>query len=270
MSTEAGFSLCIEIIEDEGSCSLFSKKQVEDWWVEVGGEREFLSASASDYFVNTFTTQPSGNILFRKFSTDGINLIPSLFRLQRQKSLDLTRKVFDKFCFSSQVIGTVASFKSDLTKDEQYILEYVGGFILHKLLKRCSIETHINLLKSLMDFNSNFSSYSLISCFNNSAYGYLTVPKKCIVNLLSYLEIKFRELYQSENISEKVISSLDKLFISSVISSIVFSDKAAIDTIIFKIIKFFLKIRCYQKAKKLNSTLKLHADKTISLRKSLK
>ncbi|XP_078486474.1 LOW QUALITY PROTEIN: uncharacterized protein LOC144744957, partial [Ciona intestinalis] len=216
-------------------------------------------------FVNTFTTQPSGNILFRKFSTDGINLIPSLFRLQRQKSLDLTRKVFDKFCFSSQVIGTVASFKSDLTKDEQYILEYVGGFILHKLLKRCSIETHINLLKSLMDFNSNFSSNSLISCFNNSAYGYLTVPKKCIVNLLSYLEIKFRELYQSENISEKVISSLDKI-----VSGILFSDKAAIDTIIFKIIKFFLKIRCYQKAKKLNSTLKLQADKTISLRKSLK
>ncbi|XP_076826032.1 uncharacterized protein LOC143471789 [Clavelina lepadiformis] len=256
----------------ESSCNNVTKEKLMEWWETVGGIKTDLTADAVNYFMKLFSSYSSPDELFHKFSCDGITCIPSLFFLPRKLSLCLTRKLFDVFLSR---VTTVAHNKKGkhltlhkLTRDEEFIIQYIGGYILQKLTKRCINPREIDLLSCLTDYSNETSNSSLISALNNNNYGHLTVPAKSLVKLLMYVESVFRKQDIKEHIMESCMSSLSVCNIKDIFENLVFDE--CLQKLCMKICKFYVKIRCYQKANHLNSVLHVTSDQNVSLRKSLK
>lgn len=104
----AGFLRCVEIVnrlhqnETLINKNPNSKFAVNDatllcWWKNAGGQPSELSVDGMKYFKQTFSSRPSSSSLLKKFSADGIFVIPGLFQLSRPVALERTRKMFDIF-----------------------------------------------------------------------------------------------------------------------------------------------------------------------------
>lgn len=181
----------------------------------------------------------------------------------------LTRKLFDEylnFILTLKVGTPHPKPDTTITEDDISIIEYVGGYILQKLKKKSLSESQLFMLNNLTDEYATVAEDSLIHTMNNNNFGTLTVPKKEIVKLLIYVESNFRQFYNSSNIHDKIFSSIDFSYVQYLfpLSNVFIMD------LLVKICHFYLKIRCYQKAKCINSNLKVKFDQNVSQRKALK
>lgn len=104
---------------------------------------------------------------------------------------------------------------------------------------------------------------SLIGILNNPIFGSLTVPSSTLMKLLVYIESKFREVPHDTNIFQAVFESLNVHYISHVFPEILSNDD--VNALIAKISAYFIKIRCYQKARRWNSKLNVGFDQNMSL-----
>ena len=141
----------------------------------------------------------------------------------------------------------------------------IAGYILCKLTKKNLGEAERRVLNDLIDQEHFFSDGSLFKTLNISKYSSLTKPSVEVLHLLCYVERQFRIFFSAEESFKNVFHSLDvtiKEFFYNYIFDNFFLN--AID----KLCKSFIKIRCNQKARKLNEHLQ--HDQNISFRKKLK
>nr|CAB3266989.1 reverse transcriptase [Phallusia mammillata] len=124
--------------ERKSNDTSIDENKIKTWWIEVGGSENDLQPNAIKYFLETFLTIKAPDTLFHKFACDGILIIPSLFLIQRTSSLGLTRKMFDKYInYLSQKssLSKLHQFE-EFSKDDETIIQYIGGYIIQKLKKR--------------------------------------------------------------------------------------------------------------------------------------
>ena len=247
------------------------KRKIKVWWKEVGGEEQELTENGIQYFETVFKDKPSGNYLYHQLSVDGVKLIPELFNLTRKRALDLTNLIFAKYLNYQDNLkknNAETSFTSgnNLSKDEEDIIEYIAGYILCKLTKKNLGEAERRVLNDLIDQEHSFSDGSLIKTLNISKYGSLTKPSIEVLHLLCYVERQFRIFFSAEESFMKVFHSLDVTIIKEFFYNYIFDNSFL--NVIDKLCKSFIKIRCYQKARKLNEHLQ--HDQNISFRKKLK
>uniref|UniRef100_H2YJI0 Uncharacterized protein n=1 Tax=Ciona savignyi TaxID=51511 RepID=H2YJI0_CIOSA len=144
-----------------------------------------------------------------------------------------------------------------------------GGYILQKLKKYCKSDCEWEHLIKWTDTSvAEVPTDSLIGIKNNPMYGQLTVPVPEISTLLVYLENVFRQHCDHHNILIPIFNSIDIQYVKHLFPNM-FSDDY-VNQLLVKICRFYLKIRCHQKAKTVTSALKLKSDQNVSFRKSLK
>lgn len=201
------------------------------------------------------------------FSCDGMTL-PEQFQSQpRVFLLQSVRRVFD--IASSKFHRKKPSKKEvncDLTKDEMYIIQYIAGYILQKMKKRCRDTYEFDLICQLIEDepDDNVSPNSIISVLQNKEFGQLTVPVQGLLNALMVIETKFRSGYQHHHIIENLMQDIDlSTFTLALRNSIT-------NQLLEKIFRYYIRIRCYQKARVINSELQNNKDQNISQRKVLK
>jgi len=246
--------------------------KIIQWWNESGGKREELTKEAENYFKTIFK-EKDGNKLYRQFSLDGIEVIPNLFKMPRTRSLNLCNIMISKFISQQEENSKPSSAPHSsntgtaISDDENYIIEYIGGYILHKMALKNENEEEMEVLDSWIDHESEFESGSLIETLNVSAYGRLTKPTKEFVDGLRYIERQFRKHYKSDSCFTTVYNNLSRSTMHEIFGNTLGFDSSPLE-IIQKVCKIYIKLRCYQKAKKLNEGLK--KDQNVSFRKQLK
>ena len=127
-------------------------------------------------------------------------------------------------------------------------------------------EAERRVLNDLIDQEHSFSDGSLFKTLNISKYSSLTKPSIVVLHLLCYVERQFRRFFSAEESFMKIFHSSDVTIIKEFFYNYIFDNSFLI--VIDKLCKSFIKIRCYQKARKLNEHLQ--QDQNISYRKELK
>lgn len=249
-----------------------TESAILEQWQLCGGSEE-ISVDAIKYFKQVLNSVKSKSELMRSFSTDGISKFDAMFNLFKEPSphrssiLQCIRRFYNAY---EKLIGEQISVEkchsTILNKDEEHILEYIAGYIIFRLQKNTKSQSENDLLKSLCTHET--PSESLISALQCDSYGKLTIPEKKLTQLLLTIEEKFRFYFSTSNIIENVMSHIE---ISNLTDVFDFGyDGDLVDKVFEKICRYYLKIRCYQKANNINKMYNIKKDQNISLRKSLK
>ena len=217
------------------------------WWEEIEGETTLFSNEAATYFYEIFNKTCS-NKLFTKFSQDGIDKIPNMFPdLNRIEALELAQKMFDKALASrasrrEKKCGAISQTGNPVSDDDRHIIEYIAGYILSKLRKRYSADYDVHMfVEQLCDFDSAFSSDSLIKIMQNPKFGTLVMPLRELVDVLVYVENVFRACSSVRDCLNNVMKSLNMRYIYELMYPLDVNEEC-----LLFICKFFIKIRCFQ------------------------
>lgn len=206
----------------------------------------------------------------KKFSFDGLTLPNKYPQFERSWFLQAVRIIFDIAAakLAAGICSTSAKNPDTaLTEDEKYIIQYIAGYILQKMKKGSKDQEEYDIICTMISSEPVDSTpqNSLISILQNREFGELTVPVEELVTELVKVELLFRSEYCFQNIIRQIMSKLDmdKL-------EIVQGQSKRYSSVLEKIIRYFLKIRCYQKSKVINSEHNHHKDQNVSQRKVLK
>ena len=251
------------------------EKDIKKIWCMVGGYNDDFSESTMDYFLKVIGINPTGDSLLKQFAVDGVTVIPGLFpQKSRREAFNLTKKFFEQLLFHTSSPNQVTKVVStpELTIDYRRIISYIGGYILHKLKKRKSgvDDSSVRFLDTLCNVNGCVDQQSLIGILSNPKYGSLQVPNQNVVNMLMYVEKKFRQLKDTDNFLGRITLSLNMEYIY------IITDVCNWDTSNCKverkcidlICQYYLKMRAHHKAKTLKQEVKVNSSKK-ALRKSL-
>ena len=135
-----------------------------------------------------------------------------------------------------------ASYNFDISEDDRHIVEYIGGYNLHKIKRKAKTHEIFSFLESLCCERSSFRGNPLSLCeiLNDGAIGSLTVPKGCLTNVLIYFETMFRKYTQTEILMKNIIESLDMTHIFSMLPGATENQSC-----IFALCRLYVKIRCF-------------------------
>ena len=264
--------LVVEVLVPfEEDSKLIPFEMIQSWWAEVQNTETSLTVDQMLYFQKVFHSSATGEQLFKLFGKDGIVKIPILFcELSRCESLNAIRKMFDKFLMfqnsKKKADEHFAPYNFDISEDDRHIVEYIGGYILHKLKRKAKTDETSAFLESLCCEGSSFRGNPLSLCqiLNDVAIGSLTVPQVCLTNVLIYVETMFRKYKQTENLMKNIMESLDMTHIFSMLPGATENQYC-----IIALCKLYVKIRCFQKAKTNRAQHKINNNQTASLRKCL-
>nr|XP_039265777.1 uncharacterized protein LOC120341353 [Styela clava] len=252
------------ILHHHRTCTtqLVPESLIKEWWRSAGGKDEHLSHDAIQYFK---LLHKENSML--RFSCDAVTVIPNLFpSINRHTALEQTRIVFDHFERFLDEKDKIQPAETIVTDEELAIVEYIGGYILQKLRKKSKTEMQYNIINELISDDSSVAGSSLINILENKDYGTLVKPVSKITDMLAEVELNFRKYYSSENVMASILNSIKVVTLFKPFGQV--NDKFI--EILWKICEFFVKIRCFQKAKTLNKKFQLKHDQNVSLRKSLK
>lgn len=236
------------------------------WWLEINGSLTCLSTDVLNYLENKFAAKPDGGSLWIDFGCDGITTIPAMFpNTPRIESLRMIRKMFDYYLKSKFMVKELANHS--ITSDDKHIIQYIGGYMLQRLMRKASGE-RLNCLQTLLGQHKELCNNSLIAALNNPKLGTLTVPSNSLLKFLVYLESSFRRHFAVEKIICGIMSNINTSYVCHLFPTI--TKDQQLNKIIFKICNYYLKIRCHHKANKLSTSYGAKSDQNISFRKSLK
>ena len=191
-------------------------------------------------------------------------MFPSLSLIE---SLELARKMFDKAEVSrrERECGAILLRGNPVSDDDSHITEYIAGYILPKLWKRYPSDFDAQMfVEQLCSFDGAFSSNSLIRVMQNPKFGALIVPVHDLVDVLVYVENVFRARSSVRDCMSQVLKTRNKHYIYEVLYPLDVNE----DCILF-ICRLFVKIGCFQYAKKLAAAHGAQKKQAPSFRKSL-
>ncbi|XP_077966418.1 uncharacterized protein LOC144420000 [Styela clava] len=225
---------------------------ITDAWCNVSNNST-IPNNVLAYFIDVCNrnrkTTNGGSDFMSSFGKDAIEKIPSLIpEMPRTRLLQTVRKVFDKLAIkqASKDTGKLSRNMPNLNKDEIFIIEYIGGHILQRMRKLTKNPEEYDCICSLICKEPQNPPDSLITVLQNKDYGSLTTPAPELVQFLVELEKEFRKGYKHNKILFNILDNINLNDMSIALRNIITLDQ------IEKMSLYYLKIRCYQKARVLN------------------
>ncbi|XP_039251795.2 uncharacterized protein LOC120329284 [Styela clava] len=242
-----------------------SVEEIVDEWKIIAATVP-ISPNLIKYLQLLLKKSPSDRML--SFSCDAVSIIPSLEpSITRFTILQSVRKLIDRFTAKEmdKTKDIPASSSIILNDDEIHIIQYIAGFILQKMQKRCRDPEDFERIQSLINPELDcLTTNSMIAVMQETEYGQLTVPSPSVLELCKLLEVEFRLNYAHEDVIASVFKNFDMESFG------IAQNETGMLDILEKLCRFYLKIRCHQKARVINKSLSLKKNQNLSLRKLLK
>lgn len=241
-----------------------SDTEIQESWMKFGSGTT-IPEPLLEYFKGALKKHKTPSDLMKAFSTDGLTIPDICPHIPRTRLLLTVLKVLNSLSVrkSPQEKPPTAV---QLTKDEIYILQYIGGYIIQRLKKRSRSPEEYSSLCGLVESENAaaVSPSSLIAVMQNRDFGSLTVPIHQLISFLKAVEIEFRKGYTHDRVFFSILGKLDFNKFSIMLQETITLD------LLEKLCRFYLKIRCFQKARVLNSKYSHEKDQNVSQRKKLK